>query len=457
MIKENSLIQGNIFEELVKLAIPIMGTSFLQMAYNLIDMIWIGRIGSKAVAAVGTAGFYLWLAMAFIRVSQIGAEVGVAQSIGRNDIKAARNFARSSIQLNFIIALLYGSIILLFRKPLIDFFNIDDNYVVEMAITYLSITALGTVFSFANPVFSGIFNGAGKSKPPFLINSVGLAANMILDPLLIFGVGPFPALGVIGAAVATVSAQLIVTIIFLLYIKRDTSSLSGLKFFISPKVSYIKKIIKIGYPAALQSGMFTIFAMFIARIIASWGPVPIAVQKVGSQIESISWMTANGFATALSAFVGQNYGAGKWKRVNEGYFTALGIMAAVGVLASFLLIFCARPIFAIFIPEEEAIAQGVVYLRILGLSQIFMCLEITTSGAFNGLGRTMPPSIVGIVFTGLRIPSALILSKSELLGLNGVWWSISLSSVLKGIILVVWFVYAVCKQTKNLDFELLKE
>jgi len=454
MIKENSLVEGNIFKELIKLAIPIMGTSFLQMAYNLIDMIWIGRIGSKAVAAVGTAGFYLWLAMAFIRISQIGAEVGVAQSIGKDDIKAAKNFARSAIQLNFVIALLYGAFILLFRKPLIGFFNIDDVHVIEMAIEYLSITALGTVFSFSNPVFSGVFNGAGKSKPPFLINSVGLVANMVLDPLLIFGIGPLPALGVKGAAIATVSAQLVVTIIFLLYIKGDTSSLSGLKFFISPKLIYMKKIVKIGYPVALQSGMFTIFAMFIGRIIASWGPIPIAVQKVGSQIESISWMTASGFATALSAFVGQNYGAGKWKRVNEGYFTALGIMSVIGILASFLLIFCARPIFAIFIPEEEAIAHGVVYLRILGVSQIFMCLEITTSGAFNGLGRTLPPSIVSILFTGLRVPAALALSKAELLGLNGVWWSISLSSVLKGIILVAWFFYEVYRNTHNLDPQL---
>ncbi len=458
MRQENSLTQGNIFKELVKLAIPIMGTSFLQMAYNMVDMIWIGRVGSKAVAAVGTAGFFLWLAMAFIRISQIGAEVGVAQSIGKEDTKEARNYAQSAIQLNLAIAICYGVFLILLRRPLINFFNIGDSYVVEMSIDYLSIAALGTIFFFANPVLSGIFNGAGKSRPPFLINSIGLLANIILDPLLIFGVGPLPAMGVKGAAIATVIAQMIVTIAFLLYIKRDASVMSDLKFFVSPSVTYIKRIVKIGYPAALQSGMFTIFAMFIARIIASWGPLPIAVQKVGSQIESISWMTAHGFATALSAFVGQNYGAGKWKRVQKGYFTALGIMTVIGLATSLLLILCAGPIFALFIPEEEAIAYGVVYLRILGLSQLFMCLEIATSGAFNGLGRTLPPSVVSIVFTGLRVPAALILSRSELLGLNGVWWSISLSSVLKGIILVVWFVVReIHKDSDNLDCEILKQ
>lgn len=447
MLKNNSLREGNIFKELIRLAVPIMGTSFLQIAYNMVDMIWIGRIGSSAVAAVGTAGFYTWLSMAFIRISQIGAEVSVAQSIGRDDIKEARSFARSAVQLNFIIALSYAIFVIVFRKQLIGFFNIDDTYVIDMAVNYLGIVALGMVFSFTNLVFSGIFNGAGKSGPPFIINSLGLVINIILDPLLIFGIGPVPGLGAVGAAIATVVAQVIVTIIFLFYINTKTSPLSGIKFFVSLRLTYIKKIIKIGYPVALQNGMFTIFAMFIARIIANWGPIPIAVQRVGSQIESISWMTAYGFSTALSAFVGQNYGAGEWKRIYKGYFTALGIMSVIGIFASLLLILGAGPIFAIFIPKEnETIVQGAIYLRILGLSQLFMCIEITTSGAFNGLGKTFPPSLVSIVFTGLRIPAALILSRPEALGLNGVWWSISLSSVLKGIVLVTWFIYEIYKE-----------
>lgn len=445
MSEKKNLTEGNILKKIVKLAIPIMGTAFLQMTYNMTDMLWIGRgVGSSAVAAVGAAGFYIWLAVGVILLSQIGAGVGVAQAIGREDIKTARGFARNAIQLNFIIALLYGAMLILFRKPLIGFFRLGDANVTNMAKEYLTIIGFGAVFSFANPVFTGIFNGGGESKHPFLINAVGLLINMVLDPLLILGVGPFPTLGVRGAAIATVTAQVIVSIIFLLYIEKKSSHFSGFKFFMLPEWNYIKKIVKIGYPVALQNAMFTIFAMIIARIIAGWGPVPIAVQKVGSEIESISWMTSNGFATALSAFVGQNYGAGKWKRIYKGYFTSLGIMSGIGVIASLILIFCGRPIFTIFFPdEEETIMQGIIYLRILGLSQLFMCIEITTAGAFNGLGKTLPPSLVGIVFTGLRIPAALILSKPEILGLNGIWWSISVSSIFKGIILLAWFLWLI--------------
>lgn len=443
-MNNNRLTEGNIFRAIMKLALPIMGTSFVQMAYNMTDMIWIGRVGSKAVAAVGTAGFFTWLGMAFILISKIGAEVGVAQSIGKKDIEAAKKFIRHTIQINVLLAILYGICLLIFRNQLISLFNLGDFEVISMAISYLTIIALGIVFYFINPIFTAILNGYGDSKTPFIINTIGLIINMILDPLLILGVGPLPALGVKGAALATITAQFIVTMIFIYNVGKITL-FSGFNLFRFPDWSYVKHIVKIGLPVATQSGLFTVFAMIIARIIANWGEIPIAVQKVGSQIEAISWMTAGGFSTALSTFVGQNYGAKKWDRIYKGYFTALGIVSVVGIVATCLLIFGARPIFSIFIPEEEAIRQGVIYLKILGLSQLFMCLEITTAGAFNGFGKTLPPSIVSIVLTGLRVPASIILSSSSLLGLNGVWWSISMSSVLKGIILVTWFIILLVK------------
>jgi Na+-driven multidrug efflux pump len=149
-------------------------------------------------------------------------------------------------------------------------------------------------------------------------------------------------------------------------------------------------------------------------------------------------MTAGGFQTALAAFVGQNFGAKKWDRVYKGYFTAIGIISVIGLITSSLLIFLPGPIFSIFIREKNVVKEGIVYLRILGVSQFFMCIEITTAGAFNGLGKTVPPSLNGIVLNALRIPGALLLSAG--LGLSGVWWSISLSSVMKGIILTSWFI-----------------
>lgn len=434
----SKLTEGKIFNKLVALALPIMGTSLIQMAYSMTDMAWVGMIGSRAVTSVGTAGFYTWLAAAFIVIPRIGAEVGVAQSVGKRDSKEAKNYIRHSIQMNIFLAIMYGLVMIVFRHQLIGFFNLQDKDIMAVAITYLTIVGFGMVFFFLPPVFTAIFNGHGDSTTPFLINVIGLGTNIVLDPILIFGIGPFPKLGVAGAAIATIFAQFIVTIIFIYIIRKRTDYFKEINFFEIPDWSHIRKIVRLGIPAALQSGAFTLIAMVITKILSRWGSTPIAVQSVGSQIESISWMTAGGFQTALSAFVGQNYGARKWDRIYKGYYTAMGIISIIGVITSCLLIFLPGPIFSIFIHEEEVIKEGIVYLRILGLSQFFMCIEIATAGAFNGLGKTIPPSIVGVVMNVLRIPGALILSIA--LGVNGVWWSISISSILKGVILVTWFI-----------------
>jgi Na+-driven multidrug efflux pump len=309
-----------------------------------------------------------------------------------------------------------------------------------MSISYLAIIGLGMIFFFLPPVFTAIFNGHGDSKTPFLINAVGLLTNIILDPLLILGIGPFPELGVVGAAVATIFAQFVVAMTYIYIIRKKTDFFIEVNFLKKPDWSHLGRIIKLGIPAALQSGAFTMIAMIITRILSRWGSTPVAVQSVGSQIESISWMTAGGFQTALSAFVGQNYGAKKWDRIYKGYYTAISIIAVIGVITSCLLIFLPGPIFSIFIREKEVVKEGIKYLRILGLSQFFMCMEIATAGAFNGLGKTVPPSIVGVIMNALRIPGALLLAVAVPLGVTGVWWSISISSILKGIILTTWFV-----------------
>lgn len=435
---KNDLTEGNILKKLIILALPIMGTSLIQSAYSMIDMIWVGTLGSRAVTAVGTAGFFTWFAFAFITIPQIGAAVGVAQSVGRKNIKETKSYIRHSIQMNIVLAIIYGVTMIIFRKQLIGFFNIKGDDIEKMATTFLAIVSMGMVFFFLPPVLTAIFNGHGNSRTPFRINVIGLIINIILDPVLILGLGPFPRLGVPGAAAATIFAQFVVTITIIYIIRKNTDYFDNVNFLQKPDWKHIAKIVKFGLPVAVQSGVFTLIAMIIARILARWGSTPIAVQSVGSQIESITWMTAGGFETALSAFVGQNFGAKKWDRIYKGYFTALGIITIFGVMTSCLLIFFPGPIFSVFISEKTVIKDGIIYLKILGISQIFMCLEIISAGAFNGLGRTIPPSIVGTVLNVMRIPGALLLSMG--LGLSGVWWSISLSSILKGLVLASWFI-----------------
>ena len=435
------LTEGKIIDKLIKLALPIMGTSFIQMAYNMVDMIWVGKAGSSAVAAVGTAGFFPWLAMAFVAISRVGGEVQVAQSMGKNDAEETKSYIKAAIEVNIILSLIYTLVLLIFKDSLIGFFNLGDTSVISMSKKYLVIVALGMIFYFINPIFTAIFNGMGNSKDPFRINTVGLITNIILDPLLILGIGPFPKLGVEGAAIATVFSQFIVTMCFIVMIMKRNNEYFKVKLFRKISLEYYKSLCKLGMPVAIQSGMFTIFSMLLGVIVASWGPVAIAAQKVGSQIEAISWMTADGIAVALSSFVGQNYGATKYDRINKGFKITLGIATVLGIITTSILVFAGKQIFTIFINEADAIKEGASYLKILGYSQLFMCVEIITAGAFKGIGRTYIPSIILTVLTGARVPMAYFLSRPELLGLSGVWWSISISSILKGILMISVYVY----------------
>ena len=439
-VTHTDLTRGPIFSQLIKLSIPIMATSFMQMAYNLTDMIWIGRVGSGAVAAVGTAGFLVWFGNSLLFSTKIGAEVNVSQSLGHRDLEAAAGYGRSSFRLAFLLSAVYGLFLVAGAKALIGFFalGVDNGYDVTAAgIQYLRIIGAGSVFMFANPTMTGIYNGLGNSRLPFQVNAVGLVINMVMDPVLIFGLGPFPAMGVRGAAIATILSQMTVFLLFLSsFSKNKVIALNEL--FKRARGRRMANVLKIGLPPALQNMLFAFFAMVIAKILSTWGPVPIAVQKVGSQIEALSWLTAGGIATSLGAFVGQNYGAKDLHRIKQGYKTAMGIMGVVGLAATGLLVFAGEPIFRVFINEPHVIPEGVLYLKILGYSQLFMAIEITTAGAFNGMGKTLPPALTSVIFTGLRIPASLLLTGTSL-GVAGVWWSVSGSSIIKGTLLVLLF------------------
>lgn len=446
MSKQIDLTTGHITDKLVRLAMPIMGVSFVQTAYNLIDMIWIGKAGSAALAAVGTAGFFTWLAEAFYMLPRLGASIRVSQSVGQKDYHKTKHYITSALQMTVALAFLYGMILLLFNKPLIEFFALGDESINQMARTYLIAIGCGMLFYFSGPVFTGIFTGLGDSKTPFIINTIGLVINIVLDPLLIFGFGGFEGLGVLGAALATVSAQIVVTILFIVIIFKRKLEYLSINIFKKPKWYLIKDMTILGLPGAIQSAIYTMISMVIGRIVANWGPVPIAAQKVGSQIEAISWMTAGGFSTAISTYVGQNYGAKKYKRITKGIRITILLAMGVGCFAMLLLTLCPDFLMHIFVSEADTIAIGKEYLLILGFSQMFMCMEITMIGAFSGLGRTYLPNAIVIILTALRIPMALLLSSQ--IGLNGVWWSISLSSIAKGLILVS--VYMVLKKLNKL-------
>lgn len=432
-----NLLEGKILPALSALALPIMATSLIQMAYNLIDMMWIGKIGASAVASVGAAGMFMWLSNGLATLAKMGGQIKVGHALGAQKKEDATSYAQSSIQMGIVFAIGFGILSVVFADEMIGFFQLNSAQVIQDAKLYLMITCGLVIFSFMNQIFTGILTAMGNSRTSFIATGIGLVLNIVLDPLFIFGFGVIHPMGVAGAAIATVLAQLVVMLLFLYTILRDTVLFCDVHILHSYSSQHTREIFRIGLPSAVQSMLFSGISMVIARLIAGWGDAAVAVQKVGSQIESISWMTAEGYAAALNSFVAQNHGAKNTDRIREGYRLSMIVMLSWGVFCSFVLIVFPQLIFQVFIQEAEVLPMGVDYLRILGVSQLFMCMEITTAGAFSGLGKTLPPSIVSITLTGARIPMAILLGRW--LGLNGVWWAITISSIGKGIVLLGWF------------------
>ncbi len=443
------LTNGPILKTLAELALPIMASAFLGTAYNITDMAWIGILGSKAVAGVGMGGMYVWLSQGLCSLARMGGQVNVAQSCGRNDTKTATDYASASIQLTCIFAFVFSAVCLLFTEPLLDFFHLEDAQTYSHAVKYMKITCGLIIFSYMNYTLTGLYTAQGDSKTPFIANLIGLVMNMILDPLLILGTGFFPRLEVMGAAIATVSAQLVVMLVMIAGIfwgKDNENILKEIHLFsVSDKKIY-HSICRIGVPTALQGTLYCMISMFLTRMVSAFGPGAVATQRVGGQIESISWNTADGFAAALNSFTAQNYGAGKNDRIRQGYKVSLRIMVTWGMIVTAAFVLFPGQISSLFFHEPEVLETAVGYMIIIGIGEAFMCVEMLTIGALSGLGQTKICSIISILLTGARIPLALALTKTAL-GLTGIWWALTLSSMAKGIV----FYFAFHRISKKLD------
>ncbi|MFV0467318.1 MAG: MATE family efflux transporter [Dysgonomonas sp.] len=438
-----NLTEGKILSGLLKLALPLMGTSFVQMAYNLMAMMWVGRLGVRSEAAIGAIGMLLWMTSSIAILTMVGVEVSVGQSIGAKKMERARIFASHSTTVAIVIGLIWAMVLFVGGYTILSFFKLPADITHEASV-YLKILTICLPFQFVSYNFAGIYNGAGRSSVPFKINTFGLVLNMILDPILMFLLD----LGFYGAAVGTVISQLLVFTAFTYRLKSKQSILGRFSFFIKPKSIYLKRIFFLGTPVSIMNSLYSFININLARVTSIYGGhIGLLTQTTGGQIEGVTWTTSQGFSTALSAYMAQNFAANKPERGKKAYLYALKIMLVWGSIISLLFIFLGSQIFGLIIPDEAAMDSGAQYLFIVGLVQIFMMLELTTQGMFNGIGRTIEPAVISITFNALRIPLAYFLASQY--GVVGVWWAIAISTVCKGTILPLWFLWVYNKETRK--------
>lgn len=429
------LTRGSILKKLLTVALPLMANQLMQMSYNLTDMFWLGRTGHDAVSASGSAGRYMWFGAGLMMLGRIGCEIGVSQSLGKGDKNTAKKFTQNAAYIGGIVGIIYALVLIFQREPLIGFFGFREQHVIKDAQEYLMIVAIAVPMTNITSVIGGAYTGAGNSRTPFILNAMGLAVNMILDPLFINTFG----MGVRGAAIATITGQIFVFFLSIFAVKLSRNRpFEKFSFFVKPDFEKILRMLGWASPIALESVLFCFLSMVTDRYTTSFGSYAMAVSQVGSQVESLTWLVGGGYASSLISYVGQNYGAKKFDRISRGINISFGIMGGWGLMVTLLLLIFGRQLFGIFLSEPTLMDYGAAFLKILAFAQIPMCMEGVSGGAFKGTGNSLPPAIVSISINVLRVVGVHFLSKTSL-GLYGIWIAVSAGAVVKGIWATLWY------------------
>ncbi len=435
------LTKGNIKKQLMVVSIPVIVTSFVRMLNNFIDMFWINKgIGDEAIASIGIVGLLLWLAQAISAVSEVGTQVTYAQALGLKEENRCSNIGKTGFRFNFYLSIAVIGLLWILTPIFLNMYDLDSS-VKTMGYQYMLGCAIGGPFMFCNVAMSGVLHAKGHTKTTFIVNTVAISVNMILDPVCIFILG----WGTFGAGLATGVANIVAFILFTKATDREF-------FSFIPKVdlSELKKIISIGLPNFGYTALFIFVSMVCSRVLASFGTNAVAVQQIGTQLEAISWMTAGGFSVAISSFVGQNVGASDYRRAMKGVKVGLGYGLILGVINTSIFFFFGEEIMGLFLQDPVSIAIGVNFMRVSSISQTFMCIELVAGGAFLGLAKSGYSATISAIFTIIRIPLVLYLSREDVLGINGVWWTIAISCVAKGVFMnVTLFIYKKTRIDRN--------
>lgn len=433
------LTVGSIPKHILALAWPAITSLFSVTALNITDAFWVGKLGAAALAAVITAGYVYWIIRCLGAVVADGALAVVSRYIGAGESEKASSVSGQatifSLSASIVIALLG-----LYVSPKIFQLLGTEALVSKLGTTYLRIIFLATPFIFFWEVLFAIFKASGDTKTPMLVTLIAVGGNILLDPFLIFGIGPFPEMGTAGAATATLLSYLLGALIIIYFLKKREFILplkSPREFF--PQGEVMVQILKIGLPLSLSGILFSVVYLFIARITATFGTEAVAALGVGQRAESVSYMTCFGFAMAVSAIVGQNLGAKETGRAERGAWTTVGMVSLFTFFISIVFFALPKYITSFFISDPEVVTIASQYLMILALSQVFMGLEVVLEGAFLGAGDTIPPMIISMPGSIVRIPLAYYLGVHLQMGAVGIWWAITLTTIAKGLLFVFWF------------------
>ncbi len=421
---------------LISLALPVVVSNLFMMIFEIVDMFWVGRLGKRAVAALSTGSFFVWMIRALALTIAIGALAMVARRSGEKNRKALLETAGYAL----VVSIFFTVILLLILFPVsfrVFYWLGLDTDIALLSKEYIIIFLSGLFFVNVMVTSEHILRGIGNTVKPMLVTGFSLALNIVLDPVFIF----YYDLGLPGAAVATILSQFIGCVLMLGMLFKYFPEKNFFKMKINKRLSvnYLVKMARIGLPVSFSGAMFSVIYLILTGILATFGSEPIAALGIGHRIEAFPYFFALGFSRATSTIVGQNLGAGNPERARVSVLVSLQVVSAVLLIVSFGFYFFSPQLYSIFISNAEVISYGEQYLKIIAIFEVFLAFEVILEGAFSGAGDTKPPFLIIFTFTFLRIPLSYLLGIYFNLGTDGVWFVISVTTFLKGISLYYWF------------------
>ncbi|QLG47797.1 MATE family efflux transporter [Natrinema halophilum] len=436
--EEFDLTSGDIAKPLFYLSLPIIVTNLLQTAYNLIDTFWLGQYSTDALAAISFAFPMVFLLISVGMGLSVAGSVLVAQHIGADEESDAEYAASQTVALSLLAAILLGFVGYGFVEELLGLLGASSD-VLPLATEYMQVISLGMPFMFGFFVFIALMRGYGDTITPMLVMFGSVLLNVILDPFLIFGWGPFPELGIEGAAIATVFSRSLALVVGLGIMFSGTRGVRIRLGQMRPDFSFATKLVSIGFPASIE-GMGRALSINLLLVIVAFFPdTVVAAYGIGTRVFSVIFLPAIAVARGVETMTGQNVGANKPDRAKAAAdFAARTMFVVLGALGVVAWI-GARPITAVFTDDPAVIDVGVTFLRYVAPSFGFIGVMRAYNGSFRGTGKTLTAAaIVLVIYALVRLPIAAILSQTGM-GYRGIWLAFAVSNVLGAGLAYGWY------------------
>jgi putative MATE family efflux protein len=440
-LPKDKLLEGPILRSLLALAVPIVAANALQSAYQLIDAFWVGRLGGAAVAAVSVSFPAMFLMFAIGGGLSMAGSTLIAQYVGARNQRMVGHVAGQTLLMVALASLVLGAGGWFGAPALLRLMGVADD-VYPGALGFMRVSFAGLVFSFTYFVFQSIMRGIGRPNLPVYIALGTVFLNFALDPLLIFGWGPVPGFGVMGAAISTFISQAIAAVIGIVVLRLGLHGIHLRRADFVPDPAYMKRAFLLGLPASIEMSARAGALMVMSFLIASFGTIALAAYGVASNVLQVVMIPAMGLSMAISTLVGQNIGARNVERAAAiGRLGALLGFAGLELFGLLVFLF-PRSVVSFFVPQDEAvIAAGAEFLRIGALAWGFLGLQFAFTGVLRASGNMVMTMVLTLVSQWvLQFPIAYLLSKHTALGVQGIWWAFPATNV--AIALVTLGVYA---------------